>query len=191
MSDRTPAALHTIVLPPDLTPQQLRETLAVAQDQVGLSDVRPPTKRAHLTRIARLIAECDRLTPAELCICRGNHGDAWCDPACPACTTPKAATVPSPAPAAPAPDSQPEPAVTIGLRHRAVDELLEHFTYAHLTNAELAATSKQFHDLAHWLADNLPDGGAELTVGLRKLLEAKDCAVRAHARRLRNAGTIR
>jgi hypothetical protein len=35
-----------------------------------------------------------------------------------------------------------------------------------------------FADLADWMSDNLPDG-AEKTTSLRKLLEAKDCAVRA------------
>jgi len=34
------------------------------------------------------------------------------------------------------------------------------------------------HHLAHHLADTLPPS-AELTVALRKLLESKDCAVRA------------
>ncbi|WP_246007647.1 hypothetical protein [Gordonia oryzae] len=37
--------------------------------------------------------------------------------------------------------------------------------------------SQQFHDLAHDLAEVLNDG-PELSAGLRKLLEAKDCCVR-------------
>jgi hypothetical protein len=38
--------------------------------------------------------------------------------------------------------------------------------------------SRPFGELAERMADTLPSG-PELTAGLRKLLEAKDCAVRA------------
>lgn len=38
--------------------------------------------------------------------------------------------------------------------------------------------SKPISELAHKMAEDLP-GGPELTTGLRKLLEAKDCLVRA------------
>lgn len=55
--------------------------------------------------------------------------------------------------------------------------LLKYFAYAHLP-ADLAEVSKPFHDLAHGMAETLP-AGAETTTCLRKLLEAKDCAVRA------------
>ena len=55
--------------------------------------------------------------------------------------------------------------------------ILQHFQWEHLP-PELAAISKRFHDLAHDLTDLLPSG-PELSAGLRKLLEAKDCAVRA------------
>jgi hypothetical protein len=54
--------------------------------------------------------------------------------------------------------------------------ILKHFAWKHLP-PELAAISKRFHDLAHDLADLLPSG-PELSAGLRKLLESKDCAVR-------------
>lgn len=54
--------------------------------------------------------------------------------------------------------------------------LLKYFTYAHLPQ-HLQAVSKPFSDLAHDLATKLD--GPEATVCLRKLLEAKDCAVRA------------
>ena len=43
---------------------------------------------------------------------------------------------------------------------------------------DLQAVSRAFCDLAHEMADRFPAGGAELTVCLRKLLEAKDAAVR-------------
>lgn len=60
--------------------------------------------------------------------------------------------------------------------HPAVLELLRFFSYGHLSPA-MQEISKPFHDLAHELAQKLE--GSELTVGLRKLLEAKDCMVRA------------
>lgn len=62
-------------------------------------------------------------------------------------------------------------------RHPATEQLLEFFAYDHLP-PHLAAVSRPFADLAHGLLTALPDS-AELTAGLRKLLEAKDCAVRA------------
>lgn len=55
--------------------------------------------------------------------------------------------------------------------------LLQFFAYAHLPEP-LQAVSKPFHDLALQIADTLPKN-PEQTVALRKLLEAKDCAVRA------------
>jgi len=54
--------------------------------------------------------------------------------------------------------------------------MLRHFTYDHLP-AELAAVSKPFAELAH--AIDAHCAGPEATTALRKLLEAKDCAVRA------------
>jgi len=60
--------------------------------------------------------------------------------------------------------------------HPATAEILRFFEYKHLP-PNLADISMPFHDLAHHLAHRLD--GPELTAGLRKLLEAKDCAVRA------------
>lgn len=60
--------------------------------------------------------------------------------------------------------------------HPAVQDVLRFFAYEHLP-PELRRWSHQFHTLAHELAGGLE--GAELTVALRKLLEAKDAAVRA------------
>lgn len=62
-------------------------------------------------------------------------------------------------------------------RHPSTTGILRHFDYEHLP-AHLAEVSRRFHDLAHDLVQTLPDG-PELTTALRKLLEAKDCAVRA------------
>lgn len=63
------------------------------------------------------------------------------------------------------------------VRHASTTGLLRWFAYDHLPE-HLQAVSKPFHDLANTMADQLPDG-AELSAGLRKLLEAKDCMVRA------------
>lgn len=57
------------------------------------------------------------------------------------------------------------------------DKMMQFFSYAHLP-PHLQAISKPFGDLAQHMVDTLPVN-AERTAGLRKLLEAKDCAVRA------------
>lgn len=62
-------------------------------------------------------------------------------------------------------------------RHPATMQLLAFFEYDHLPD-DLAAVSRPFAALADRLLDELPES-AEMTVCLRKLLEAKDCAVRA------------
>lgn len=62
-------------------------------------------------------------------------------------------------------------------RHPGTTHLLRYFEYAHLPE-RLQAVSKPCGDLASEMVAALPDG-PELTAGLRKLLEAKDCFVRA------------
>lgn len=57
------------------------------------------------------------------------------------------------------------------------DRLMQFFAYEHLP-AKLQEISKPFGDLAQLIVDTLPSN-PERTVALRKLLEAKDCAVRA------------
>lgn len=56
-------------------------------------------------------------------------------------------------------------------------QILEHFKYEHLP-PELQEVSKPFCEMAHELAKKT--SGPETTTCLRKLLEAKDCAVRAY-----------
>ena len=56
--------------------------------------------------------------------------------------------------------------------------ILAYFEYEHLPQT-LQDVSKPFHDLAHAVANTLPGTNAETKVGLRKLLESKDCCVRA------------
>lgn len=55
--------------------------------------------------------------------------------------------------------------------------IMKYFEYAHLP-AHLQAVSKPFGDMAEALHHDIPDG-PEKSAGLRKLLEAKDCMVRA------------
>lgn len=54
---------------------------------------------------------------------------------------------------------------------------IKYFAFAHLP-AHLQAVSKPIGELAQHLELNLPDG-TEKSAGMRKLLEAKDCFVRA------------
>lgn len=63
-------------------------------------------------------------------------------------------------------------------RHPAITELLRFFDYEHLPE-HLQRISRPFSLLAYGMVEALPAGGAELTAGLRKLLESKDCMVRA------------
>lgn len=56
--------------------------------------------------------------------------------------------------------------------------LLRYFSLTHLKRGPLRQTSAMFAELAVSLDDALP-ASAEKTVALRKLLEAKDAAVRA------------
>ena len=57
------------------------------------------------------------------------------------------------------------------------EPILQFFKYEHLP-AHLQAVSKPFGDMANDICNTLPRN-PERTVALRKLLEAKDCAVRA------------
>jgi hypothetical protein len=57
------------------------------------------------------------------------------------------------------------------------EPMLKFFQYCHLPTP-LQIISSPFYDLAHELVRSLPRN-PERTVALRKLLEAKDCAVRA------------
>jgi len=59
----------------------------------------------------------------------------------------------------------------------AADPVLKFFHYAHLPPA-LQAISGPFCNMARMIIDTLPRN-RERSVALRKLLEAKDCAVRA------------
>ena len=58
-----------------------------------------------------------------------------------------------------------------------LNDILQFFSYGHLP-AHLRDKSKLFADLAEEIASDLPNN-PERDMCLRKLLEAKDCAVRA------------
>jgi len=64
------------------------------------------------------------------------------------------------------------------MSHPAIDHLLRFFAFEHLPAGPLRDTSAQFCNLAHAMAESLPDS-PEKAATLRKLLEAKDCAVRS------------
>ncbi|MEX0271392.1 hypothetical protein AB3R30_19815 [Leptolyngbyaceae cyanobacterium UHCC 1019] len=59
----------------------------------------------------------------------------------------------------------------------AIQQVLKFFVYDHLPE-KLQAYSKKFHDLAVEVAYSAPNS-QETTVALRKLLEAKDAAIRS------------
>lgn len=56
--------------------------------------------------------------------------------------------------------------------------IYQYFEYSHLPE-RLHSTAGRCHNLASLMIDELPDCG-ETREGLRKLLEAKDCFVRAN-----------
>lgn len=61
--------------------------------------------------------------------------------------------------------------------HPATQAVLNHFRFEHLP-PHLQEVSRPCAELARLAAENLKDD-PEVTIGLRKLLEAKDCFVRA------------
>lgn len=61
--------------------------------------------------------------------------------------------------------------------HPATEAILKYFSFDHLPEGPVRDASKPFCELAHKVANG--PANAETTVALRKLLEAKDAAVRA------------
>ena len=72
--------------------------------------------------------------------------------------------------------------------HPAIQQILQYFTYSHLPQ-HLQDVSYGCCELAQQMADSLPQG-PELTAGLRKLLEAKDCFVRAALSRVQGGPPV-
>jgi hypothetical protein len=58
-----------------------------------------------------------------------------------------------------------------------ISPILRYFDYEHLPR-DLQDVSHNFWTLAYWVEKHIPVG-PEKSAGLRKLLEAKDCIVRA------------
>lgn len=75
------------------------------------------------------------------------------------------------------PSDIPPPPIEFSAVEVAQDPILRYFHYAHLP-ASLQRQSKPFAELVRAIVDRTPRN-AERTVALRKLLEAKDAAVRA------------
>jgi len=71
--------------------------------------------------------------------------------------------------------------------HPAVAQILRHFDYSHLP-ADLQYVSVPFKNIAMRMAEQFD--GPEVTVGLRKLLEAKDCFVRAAVEKNKETTTM-
>lgn len=74
-------------------------------------------------------------------------------------------------------DKMPQHCQAVGTAARQPNSLLRFFTFEHLP-PRLQEVSRPIGELARQMDASLPDG-AEKTAGLRKLLEAKDCFVRA------------
>lgn len=77
----------------------------------------------------------------------------------------------------PAPGTREAMAKFVEDRHPSTQQIYKHFAYAHLPE-RLRQVSMGCALLAYGMIQKMPDG-PELTTGLRKLLEAKDCFVRA------------
>lgn len=72
-------------------------------------------------------------------------------------------------------------------RHPSTTALLEWFQYSHLPAGPVRQVSIEVSLFARRIVDKLPDD-PELSAGLRYLLEAKDCFVRATIRAERSKG---
>jgi hypothetical protein len=65
------------------------------------------------------------------------------------------------------------------LRHPSVRQVARWFDFRHLADGKPRVVSTVVADLAGDILAMIPDDDPELIAGLRKLLEAKDCFVRA------------
>jgi hypothetical protein len=69
-------------------------------------------------------------------------------------------------------------ALNVTDRHPSTQHFAPFFASAHIAEGDLAKVADECAAFAQKMIDTLPDG-PELSAGLRKLLEAKDCLVRA------------
>lgn len=56
--------------------------------------------------------------------------------------------------------------------------VFQYFGYEHLRHDRAREIAQQIYDLAKYLEENIPES-PEKSVGMRKLLESKDCFVRS------------
>lgn len=80
-------------------------------------------------------------------------------------------------PAAPAEPKDLASEIATQTSYEEKDRMMRHFRFAHLP-PHLQDVSHRFAALARWIVDSIPSS-PERTVALRKVLEGKDCAVRA------------
>lgn len=64
-------------------------------------------------------------------------------------------------------------------RHPSVEGIVQFFDFDHLPDNLMKQVSEECAALQEQILRMIPEDNPELTVGLRKLLEAKDCFVRA------------
>lgn len=64
-------------------------------------------------------------------------------------------------------------------RHPSTVHIARFFDYEHLSRDDLRAVSRLVHDCVAAVLEEIDEDNPELTAGLRKMLEAKDCLVRA------------
>lgn len=74
-------------------------------------------------------------------------------------------------------------------RHLGTQHFRHHFDGSHLSHPDLRAIVGEFERLAQGMIDSLTDS-PELTAGLRKLREAKDCMILARVSELRQSGPV-
>lgn len=63
-------------------------------------------------------------------------------------------------------------------RHPSVEAVTQYFTFEHLPS-HLRPVSQACAELVTKILNEIPEDSPELTMGIRKILEAKDCLVRA------------
>ena len=83
------------------------------------------------------------------------------------------------------------PTIDVSDRHPTIQDFAQWFDYDHLPE-HLKPFSQQCYDLAANMISDLPDS-PQLSLGLQKLLEAKDCFVRAsvqHAQAIATAADL-
>lgn len=86
-------------------------------------------------------------------------------------------------------EGEPFPPANVPSMHPATEHIMQFFAFRHLP-PHLQDVSKPFHLLAATMIEQCPES-PELTAGLRKLLEAKDCFVRAALPKFATGGIVK